>query len=221
MKKTTGLSFLYFLIGTIYIAFEGSIAFLPGLLIKGLIIPILIIIFIVNLQHDLNRISILMLAGLFFSWTGDVILALSFIPGLICFLLAHIMYLSAFSFTPGKNTVLHRRYYLFIPVAMYGIGLVFFLYNDLAEMRIPVILYAIVILSMLCSALNRLMEVNKPSYWLVLTGAILFVFSDSAIAVNKFSFPFKYSGIVIMATYVIAQYLIITGYIRQYRKVPE
>jgi uncharacterized membrane protein YhhN len=99
---------------------------------------------------------------------------------------------------------------------IFGIGLVSFLYGDLAEMKLPVIIYAIVILTMLSGAINRSEKVNQHSYWLVLAGAILFVISDSAIAVNKFSLPFESSGIVIMSTYILAQYLIVTGYIYQF-----
>jgi uncharacterized membrane protein YhhN len=97
--------------------------------------------------------------------------------------------------------------------------LVSFLYDDLADMRLPVIAYAIVILTMLAGAINRIEKVKTESYYLVLTGAILFVISDSVIAVNKFSHQFKSSGIFIMSTYVIAQYLIVTGYIFQFRGI--
>jgi uncharacterized membrane protein YhhN len=90
-----------------------------------------------------------------------------------------------------------------------------YLYAGLAEMKLPVILYAIIILTMLTAAINRIDKVNKISYYLVLSGAILFVISDSSIAIAKFSHPFKSSGIVIMSTYVVAQYLIVIGYIAQ------
>jgi uncharacterized membrane protein YhhN len=82
-------------------------------------------------------------------------------------------------------------------------------------MKLPVILYAIIILTMLTAAINRKDKVNKVSFYLVLAGAILFVISDSSIAITKFSHPFKSSVIVIMSTYVVAQYLIVIGYIAQ------
>jgi uncharacterized membrane protein YhhN len=93
------------------------------------------------------------------------------------------------------------------------------LYSDLAEMRLPVIMYAIVILTMLTGAINRKEKVKKESHYLVLAGAILFVISDSVIAINKFSHQFESSGIVIMSTYIVAQYLIIAGYIYQFHNV--
>jgi uncharacterized membrane protein YhhN len=163
-----------------------------------------------------------MIAGLFFSWGGDVILELSekngnmFIPGLVCFLLAHVMYFTIFLVTPGKNTILSKYLYLLVPVILYGAGLLFYLYHDLAAMKIPVFLYSLVILTMLSGAMNRIEKVNRKSFYLVLAGAILFVISDSAIAINKFSYHFEYSSIVIMSTYVIAQYLIISGYLNQF-----
>jgi uncharacterized membrane protein YhhN len=165
-----------------------------------------------------------MFTGLIFSWAGDVILELSkvnanmFVAGLLCFLMAHIMYFTVFITTPGKNSVLSNHLWFLLPVIIYGIALVIYLYGDLAGMKVPVIIYAIVILSMLSGAINRKEKVNRRSYWLVLAGAILFVISDTAIAVNRFSLPFESSGIVIMSTYILAQYLIVTGYINQFLK---
>jgi len=153
----------------------------------------------------------------FFSWAGDIALEFNgmFIPGLLFFLVAHLMYLWVFTSTPGKNSILSSRVYLLITVLIFGIGLIVFLYNDLGKMRIPVILYAVVILLMLSGAINRIEKVNRKSYRFVLAGAILFVISDSFIAINKFSMPFECSSIVIMTTYVFAQFLIIQGYVEE------
>lgn len=127
------------------------------------------------------------------------------------------MYLMVFFSTPGRSVII-KKPYLLLPVLIYGAVLVYWLYNDLNGMRVPVIFYAIVILTMLSGSINRLEKVNRPSYWLVLAGAVLFVISDSLIAVNKFSCHIEYSRIWVMATYISAQYLIIIGYIRQSRE---
>ena len=213
---------IYFLTGTIYIIIQNHTSFYPALLVKALILPLLMLLLMQNLNPSVSRLNRFMFAGLTFSWAGDVILEFSkintdmFIEGLLCFLLAHIMYFTVFITTPGKNSILSTRLWLLLLVMIFGIGLVSFLYGDLAEMKLPVIIYAIVILTMLSGAINRSEKVNQHSYWLVLAGAILFVISDSAIAVNKFSLPFESSGIVIMSTYILAQYLIVTGYIYQF-----
>jgi uncharacterized membrane protein YhhN len=104
-----------------------------------------------------------------------------------------------------------------LPLLLYGAGVIYYLQRDLGEMLMPVTLYTFVILVMVTGAINRLKKVNSTSFWLVLTGAILFLISDSALAINKFGHPFGGSSIVIMSTYLLAQYLIITGYIRQFR----
>jgi uncharacterized membrane protein YhhN len=222
--KNRVLSLLYFLIGIIAIILLDKPSFYPGFIAKSLIIPALMILFFVNFNSLSNRLHLYIFTALFFSWAGDITLEFTtknenfFIIGLLCFLIAHLMYLVAFLKTPGENTILSKRVYLLIPVLIYGAGLVCYLYRDLAEMRLPVILYATVILSMLAAAINRKDKVNVASFYMVLTGAILFVISDSAIAVNKFSHHFGSSGIVIMATYIVAQYLIVTGYFYQFRK---
>lgn len=222
--KTKILSLIYFLSSLLFIVCEGQSSFLVELVLKALIIPVLIILFVINIRPYKDRIRLLMAGGLLSSWAGDVILEFTkrndnmFVFGLAGFLLAHIMYFTVFIGTPGKNAVFNKRIYLLIPVILYGTILISYLYNDLNNMRIPVILYAFVILIMLAGAINRIEKVNSVSFYLVLTGAILFVISDSAIAVNKFSHTFEYSSIVIMSTYVIAQFLIVSGFLKQFRK---
>jgi uncharacterized membrane protein YhhN len=211
---TRTLTAFYFLIGLIYILTGNCNSGFARHIIKGSIIPFLIIILLINLKDNLKGINLLMLAGLLFSWAGDVILDFAFVPGLACFLVAQTMYLTAFFLTPGENVIFRGKAYLIIPVLLAGTALIYVLYDDLGDMKLPVIVYAVVILTMLVSAINRLRKVNRLSYYLVLTGAILFVLSDSAIAIDRFTWNFNYSGPVIMSTYLAAQYLIVTGYIK-------
>ena len=215
MKITTRiLTVIYVLAGLTYILFGDDTAIMARHIIKGCLIPFLIVIFIINFRHNLKGINLLMLSGLVFSWAGDVAIDFAFVPGLACFLVAQVMYLTTFFLTPGKNVIFREKAYLIIPVLLFGIGLIYILYDDLGDMKLPVIVYAVVILTMLASAINRLRKVNRLSYYLVLAGAILFVLSDSAIAINKFTWDFDYSGPIIMSTYLAGQYLIVTGYIK-------
>lgn len=210
--KTKILTVIYLLAGLIYTALDSHLSFLPGILLKGIIIPLLTIIYLVNARHNLK---IAILAALIFSWAGDVVLGFSFIAGLACFLLAHVMYLIAFFRTRGTGSVFFRCFYLLFPVILYGTGLMYLLYNNLDGMRLPVIIYTIVILTMLVAAISRYGKVNRFSFILVLAGAILFVISDSLIALNRFGFPFMFSGIAVMTTYITAQYLIVAGVLKQ------
>ena len=221
--RTMVLSIIFFVIGILFLLTGNYPSFPAALILKTLMIPVLAVIFIVNLKPGDNFLHKLMLTGLFFSWAGDALLEIPkeradlFIPGLISFLLAHVMYLTTFFMTRGCNFIIRRGIWLLLPVLLFGAGIIFYLHNDLGDMGIPVTIYTVVILAMLTGAINRLKKVNTLSYWLVLSGAVLFLISDSALAINKFGHPFPGSSIVIMSTYLLAQYLIITGYIRQFR----
>jgi uncharacterized membrane protein YhhN len=217
------ISLLYFMNGALFLVLEDKGSFISVFIAKALIIPVLMILLIISFRAVSSRSHRLMLTGLFFSWAGDVLLGLThlnvnmFILGLACFLLTQVMYFTVFFLTPGESVIFRKYIYLLIPVLLYGTGLVFYLYDGLADMRIPVIIYTAAILTMLTGAIARFKKVNQKSYLLVLTGAILFLISDSAIAINKFGHHFEYSSIVVMSTYVIAQYLIVAGYINQFR----
>ncbi len=221
--RTLVLSIIFFVIGILFLLMENYPSFPAAFILKTLMIPVLAVIFIVNLKPGDNFLHKLMIAGLFFSWAGDVLLEMPseradlFIPGLVSFLLAHVMYLTTFLMTRGENYINRKGIWLLLPVLLFGAGIIYYLHNDLGNMMIPVIIYTVVILTMLTGAINRLKKVNALSYWLVLTGAILFLISDSALAINKFGHPFTGSSVVIISTYLLAQYLIITGYIRQFR----
>jgi len=221
--KTRILSVLYFAVSMLFILIEMNAGNNIAIINKALIMPLLAVILIINIRPSYMRMDILIIAGLFFSWAGDIFLELPdsevmFVPGLASFLLAHVMYLTVFFTTKGKNYIILKRSFLLLPVIIYGVVLIGYLYKSLGDMRLPVIVYAVVILTMLSGAINRYNKVTSRSYNLVLAGAILFVLSDSMIAVNKFSYSIPSARIFIMTTYIIAQYLIVTGYIKQSKR---
>jgi uncharacterized membrane protein YhhN len=52
------------------------------------------------------------------------------------------------------------------------------------------------------------------TYWLVFGGALLFIISDSLLAIDKFSKHLPFSQISIMTTYAFAQYNIVFGILK-------
>ena len=52
----------------------------------------------------------------------------------------------------------------------------------------------------------------------MMIGALLFLISDSVLAINKFYLSFEWSGIIIMLTYGLAQFFIALGAIDYVRK---
>lgn len=213
---------LYFAAGIAFMVLEAIGAVWTGIAVKTLIIPLLIWLYLRFIRGYGNRFHNLIIAALIFSWLGDITLQLTpfgesyFLLGLGSFLVAQLIYMMAFLNTPGKNTLFFRKIYLLVPVALYGWGILCLLSDGLGDMKLPVTVYTVVILSMLLAAINREKKVNRQSFQMVLAGAILFVLSDSLIAINKFIQPFELARIAIMSAYITAQYLIALGCTRQY-----
>ncbi|MBI2731514.1 MAG: lysoplasmalogenase [Sphingobacteriales bacterium] len=189
--------------------------------IKPLIIPALLLYYYTN-AGVLNRFSKILLAGLFFSFLGDVLLLWEeyFIPGLGCFLTTHLLYIAYFIKTAKTSGWQLKKYpLLIVPIAIYAMVLLWLLLPSLGALALPVIIYAVVISVMLLLAVNLYAQVKKEVYTNFIGGAALFVLSDSLLAINKFYRSFSYSGIAIMVTYVLAQYFIVKGSLNQIRKL--
>ena len=157
---------------------------------------------------------LLVVPALVFSWGGDVFLMLDdmFIAGLASFLVAHIFYIIAYQKTgAGKGKL---RPFDIAAFALYGIALMWILYPGLGGMLIPVMLYALVLLTMGVWAHKRRGATAIASFRYVTAGVILFVISDSLIAVNKFAFDVPGERLLVMSTYIAAQFLIIQGLLK-------
>ncbi|MEY2918515.1 MAG: hypothetical protein RIS73_2229 [Bacteroidota bacterium] len=187
---------------------------------KPLLIPVLILLLVFSKTSLPGKR--LLLTGLFFSWLGDMFLLCEnknpqfFILGLICFLTTHIFYIFYFLKIKTANTsFLKKQPWLFLLIIGYGATLVWLLYPYLGDLKIPVMVYAVVICSMLLCSLHIFLKVNKPANLFYLVGAVFFVLSDSLLAINKFYQLFAFAGVFIMLTYCAAQYFIVTGFIKQ------
>jgi uncharacterized membrane protein YhhN len=222
MKKTTAglmlIAFIALAVAATILADSNTVLF--GI-IKSLLAPALILLLLCSTTTVAYNKKI-MLAGLFFSWAGDVLLlfesrgALFFIAGLVCFLTTHIFYIVYFLKVKSSQTSLIRKQpWLAALVAAYGVSLVMFLYPHLAEMKIPVILYAAVICTMVICSLYVFTKINTPANMLFVVGAVFFAVSDSLLAVNKFYKPFNSAGALIIATYCAAQFFIVMGVIKR------
>jgi uncharacterized membrane protein YhhN len=160
----------------------------------------------------------LILTGLFFSWLGDVFLlfeshhSLFFIFGLASFFVTHICYIGYFlSIRSGEPSLLQKQPMYIILTLCFGAGLVWLLYPYLGELKIPVVLYAAIICSMLLCSIHIYLKVKVPANQYFIAGAVLFVLSDSLLAINKFYQPLPLAGISVMLTYCTAQYFIVRG----------
>lgn len=146
-------------------------------------------------------------AGLVCSLAGDIFLMLpsdQFIPGLASFLIGHLFYIAAFTSGTGFGFSL----WLLGPFVVFGIVMFRVLSPYLGKMRMPVIAYMAVILVMAWQAWERLGQTGQIAALSASIGAVLFVISDSALALDRFRGPFKSARFVTLSTYYAAQWLI-------------
>jgi uncharacterized membrane protein YhhN len=197
---------------------------------KPLMMVTLALFYFFSTTGKRNTLHKLVLASFFFSWVGDVALMFVyknpsfFLLGLSGFLVTHILYTSAFYRVSGIDApaLLPKRWWLLLPLVAYMVGLLSALIpaiNNVPETKpvlFPVIAYSIAIAVMVIFSINRYKRVSDASFVMVFFGALMFMFSDSIIAVNRFIQPVPSAGIAIMATYLTAQYLIAKGCLVQF-----
>ncbi len=147
----------------------------------------------------------LVVAGLCFSLAGDVFLMLPaerFIAGLASFLVGHLLYVAAFA----EAAVLDPMPLL--PI-LGGAGAVYaVLYPHLGKLRGAVLIYVAAIVAMAWLATGRWLAVGQLGSLLACIGAILFMASDAALAINRFVRSLPRSPTVVLGTYFPAQMLI-------------
>jgi len=154
-----------------------------------------------------RRYGHLILAGLTCSLVGDVFLMLpsqQFVAGLASFLVAHLFYITGFR--TGLRGV--GSLWLALPFYAFGALALWLLLPGLGVMKLPVLIYLVVILTMAWQALYRWRTDGERRSLYAFSGAILFVASDSLIAFNRFRSPFRLAEGLIMGAYFCAQWLI-------------
>jgi uncharacterized membrane protein YhhN len=150
--------------------------------------------------------------GLVLSLIGDVCLLWpqqGFLPGLVAFLLAHLAYIAAFC----------------VPVRLAARPLVFVAYGGVAALilsqlwpgvpgalRAPVLGYVACLATMAAQAAvwwrTTIGRADEHLARAAAIGGLLFMASDSLLAINKFALPLPFAPLWILATYWAAQWAI-------------
>ena len=192
MKLTV---YLFFLIGVLEIYAESSGSGTLKYITKPLLMPALILFYLSGVARPVSVRDRLMVAAFAFSWMGDIALMFAggreqfFLLGLIGFLITHVIYIVSFTMVADRSVspLLKHKIWVAIPLAAYLAALLAVVFPAVdPPMKVPVAVYSAVIATMAVFALNRYKRVNDSSGALVLGGALLFMFSDSLIAINKF-----------------------------------
>lgn len=165
--------------------------------------------------------TIYFLSGLLFSLVGDIFLMVpdeKFTAGLVSFLLAHLAYIRGFTIF-GIN---FSSGLILISVVIGSIGFVILkkLLNSLGlqnqgNLRLPIIVYAIIICFMLISAFSTM--ITPITNWKLIpaitvsVGAILFFISDTTLAWNRFIYSLPLGRLIVIISYHLAQITITLG----------
>mgnify|MGYP003574915859 CR=1 FL=1 len=191
------------------------------------IITISLMLFLYFTIKRESRFTKKVIIGLFFSLLGDVFLMfvhtnqLFFMLGLGAFLIAHLFYISAFYLDSTNKMEVEKRYVLpiFLVFGFFCLAYYYMLRPDLGDMNIPVLIYSFVITMMGIMAALRYGKTNYKSFAWILIGAIFFIISDSILAYNKFVERMEIGDLLVMSTYMAAQFLITMGTVeRKYVK---
>jgi uncharacterized membrane protein YhhN len=154
------------------------------------------------------------LIAIAFCLLGDILLMLPqnlFVPGLVSFLLAHGMFIAAFS----RDVRFAARWWPWLVCLAFGAGMAALLWPGIAmTLRAPVLVYVIVLATMTGQALGRASwlrvrgDARAASARFAGLGAGLFMISDSLLAWDRFRAALPWAALYILVTYYVALWLI-------------
>jgi uncharacterized membrane protein YhhN len=146
----------------------------------------------------------LICGALVLSSLGDICLMFPgdrwFIGGLSSFLLAHLLFVGAFVQGLPAFAVPWPAW-LVIP---YGAALLSYLLPRAGALKVPVLIYCAAIFAMVITAAARYAAIADARAMCALIGAVLFVLSDSSLAVRQFRGPYPGAQPLILSTYWLA-----------------
>jgi len=150
------------------------------------------------------------LAGIACSLLGDVLLMLPgdlFVPGLVAFLCGHLCFIAAFL----GDSRFGARPWLLLACLGYGAVNLALLWDAIgAPLRVPVLVYVLVLASMGGQALARARlfalrgDAQAPAARLAALGALAFMLSDSLLAWNRFHGPLPLASLWVLSAYYLA-----------------
>jgi uncharacterized membrane protein YhhN len=201
------------ILGVVSIVYLITLFFKDSILqyiLKGCLVPLILAVYL----SGANTILLPIILALVFGWLGDVFLLkisnlLCFRLGLASFLLGHIFYIiTMFTYSQLLNHVIVLIISVLAAVC-YGI-VIFRFIQPTKEMKIPVIAYETILLTMAVFALQFFLAHWSKFGAFVFAGSIFFVASDSMLALA--TFRKKALNVPVMFTYIAAQLLSVLGF---------
>lgn len=179
--------------------------------------PLICLVLFLTVYQSNIQVKRIVLSALVACFLGDVFLMIPntdsfFIFGLASFLIGHIFYCLAFyKMNPNIRKSLLILLVSALVVGFYVMYISGILLPSVGELQIPVFVYMCIIGLMTILATTFFTFHSKDVAITVVSGAILFVCSDTILALNHFVNPIENGHFWVMITYMLAQYFIITG----------
>jgi uncharacterized membrane protein YhhN len=196
----------------LYISIAASVLYLiaGNALVKGCAVGALAVLALRS--RGVRRDAGVLALALAFSTAGDVLLDLDarmFAFGLGAFLLAHLAYIALFvrNRTVGVNLD-WRRMAAVAVILTFSATLSVWIVPSVGELALPVVLYICALTGMVCAAILGRFRQD----W-VAVGAVLFLISDSLLAIHKFKTPVPLRDYLVWTTYYLGQCGIALGYL--------
>lgn len=191
------------------------------LLSKPAISITLLIFYLLNSKNRHPKERTLLSVCLLCLFMGDVFLlentSLYFFPvGFFAFFMANIFY--SMVLYRSANLDINKSYPFLAVSAIYLFAIFYLMYDKLDSYFVPVLIYMFAVLNMIQAAFLRYKVVNHYSFLLVFIGALLFLLSESILALHMFYEPFPYKNFLIMFFYGLSQLLIILGILAEQKK---
>lgn len=194
---------------------------------KPLLMPLLIFIYLLNC----SEVNILLVGALFCGFIGDVALIPAIdirnkinpysIMGFLAFFTGHLLYSAVFlySSSPLKNVPLWF-FSLSILYLLGGLGIFRLIFSkislinkkEVVLLKLAALLYMGAILFMSFSSLTRIWNGINLAFILPFIGSLLFILSDTLLALESISDRSGNYRPVIMFSYILAQLMIVMGF---------
>lgn len=189
---------------------------------KPLMLIVLSTWFFLNTRMYGDRFTLLIQAGLFFSLLGDVALMFTeqdeffFLIGMAMFLIAQLCFFAGFTLNIANA---HAPWKGMVLPTLISIGILAFAYWSTGvlmprvdhDISTGVGFYLLTLCFMSIAAAFRWQRTFKRSWYLVLSGCLLFFAFDGLLAFDRFIDPQEHGELYILATYALAQVLIAMG----------
>jgi uncharacterized membrane protein YhhN len=185
---------------------------------KPFLLPALALYYVTS-AGELNA---LLIAALVCGWLGDILLMIPdpqktgryFKPGLIAFLLGHILYIALFAaYLPRMGSVPARGWAalaIYVAAGIVGYRLIV---PHAGKMLPAIVAYIVIIVLMGASTVLPLGSVATGGAVTAMAGAFIFMVSDTLNAYNRFVRELPLERLCTMGTYLIGQFLLVQGYL--------